>query len=152
MARTDVNTNSAGNGQTAASQGGGLPLPSTARRQMEMRFGQDFSSVRVHTAPNAAFRLHGLNAQAYTQGDNIHFKPGAYDPHSASGQNVLAHELANVVQQRAGVAIADGTSNVGPAAGAAAPAVNYGISAPAAAPVGPVVSGDNIAAPGHSLA
>jgi hypothetical protein len=132
MVAKDVETPAAaGAGQDLTIRGGGAPLPETARRQMEMRFGQDFSTVRVHTAPDAAFRIHGLDARAYTVGENIHFKPGVYDPHSVGGQQVLAHELVHVVQQRAGVF--DGPST-GEGAGNAEPAVTYGVSAPAVSP------------------
>jgi Domain of unknown function (DUF4157) len=115
--------------QSAGIQGGGAPLPPTAQRQMEMRFGQDLSAIRVHTVPSAAFRMHGVDARAYSEGDNIHFKPGAYDPHSADGQKILAHEVAHVVQQRAG-RVAD-PSSAGQGAQTAEQAVNYGVSAPA---------------------
>jgi hypothetical protein len=141
MAGKEVEGNAAGEGQAAAAQGGGSPLPSTVARQMEMRFGHDFSDVRVHTAPNAAFRLHGVDAIAYTRGENIHFAPGKYDPHSSKGQNVLAHELTHVVQQRAGrVSIPDGSSNAGPAAGTAIGGFTYGISLPAGSTMDPLIS------------
>ena len=36
------------------------------------------------------------------QGNNVHFAPGQYSPESGSGQKLLGHELAHVVQQRQG--------------------------------------------------
>src|SRR5207244_7839263 len=43
-----------------------------------------------------------LGAVAYTQGSDLHFAPGTYQPETAGGQQLLGHELAHVVQQRAG--------------------------------------------------
>ncbi len=79
---------------------GGQPLPETTRQYFEPRFGTDFSSVRVHTGDRAAQTASALNARAYTLGSDIVFGAGEYAPGSASGQRLLAHELAHVVQQR----------------------------------------------------
>src|SRR5689334_14654810 len=79
-------------------ESGGSPLPMAVRAKMEGAFGADFSSVRVHQGTQAA----AVGAQAYTQGSNIHFAPGHYDPDSTSGQELLGHELAHVVQQGSG--------------------------------------------------
>ena len=73
-------------------------LPASVRAKMESSFGVDFSDVRVHEGNQAA----QAGALAYAQGSNLYFAPGLYDPHSAVGQHMLGHELAHVVQQRAG--------------------------------------------------
>ncbi len=78
--------------------GGGSPLPEATRMQMERSLGSDFSSVRVHQGGQAG----ALGARAFAQGESIHFAPGAYAPGSASGDALIGHELAHVVQQRAG--------------------------------------------------
>jgi hypothetical protein len=52
-----------------------------------------------------------VSAHAYTVGSNSVFQRGGYEPGSAAGQKLLAHELTHVVQQRSGPV--DGT----PAAG-----------------------------------
>jgi len=44
----------------------------------------------------------GSTARAFTVGNNIAFNSGEYDPSSAEGQHVLAHELAHVRQQTDG--------------------------------------------------
>ncbi len=67
---------------------------------MEPRFGRDFGGVRVHTDPLAAESARAVDAHAYTVGQHIVFDSGKYDPHSGSGQKLLAHELAHTVQQR----------------------------------------------------
>lgn len=82
--------------------GGGSPLPADTRSDMESRFGQDFGDVRVHTDGVAHESAKSVNAQAYTVGSNIVFQRDKYDPSSAEGQHMLAHELTHVVQQRSG--------------------------------------------------
>ena len=77
---------------------GGQPLPPFVLQRMEAVFGTRFQDVRVHVTPQAA----ALGAIAFTHGANVHFAPGQYNPASAFAQRVLAHELAHVVQQRAG--------------------------------------------------
>jgi len=78
--------------------GGGRPLPEAVRRNMESAFGSDFSDVRIHVGPQAS----AIGALAFTLGSDIHFAPGLYNPESHHGQHLLGHELAHVVQQRAG--------------------------------------------------
>lgn len=81
---------------------GGSPLDTSTRADMETRFGHDFSDVRVHTDGAAHESAKSVNAQAYTVGSNIVFQRDKYDPSSAGGQHMLAHELTHVVQQRSG--------------------------------------------------
>lgn len=76
----------------------GQPLPDDVRQLMESIFRTSFHDVRVHTGPH----VQTLGATAYTQGAHVHFAPGRYDPHSPRGRQLLAHELAHVVQQRTG--------------------------------------------------
>jgi hypothetical protein len=67
-----------------------------------MRFGHDFSQVRVHTDRRAAESARSIGALAYTMGEHIVFGTGHYAPSTEAGRHLLAHELAHVVQQRAG--------------------------------------------------
>jgi hypothetical protein len=72
---------------------------------MERALGHDFSRVRVHEGGHAE----SLGAIAYTRGTDLHFAPGRYSPATRSGQELLGHELAHVVQQQAGrVAVPQG--------------------------------------------
>jgi len=87
---------SAGAGQIGA---GGTGLPDALRSSMESLLGADFSDVKIL---NNSCLPKSIGAQAYTSGANIHFTSGAYQPHSAAGQKLLAHELTHVVQQRQG--------------------------------------------------
>ncbi len=66
---------------------------------MEPRFGCDFSHVRVHADARAAESARALDARAYTVGHDVVFGADQYAPKNASGQVLLAHELAHVVQQ-----------------------------------------------------
>jgi Domain of unknown function (DUF4157) len=78
----------------------GRPLDAPARDFMESRFGHDFGHVRIHTDGQAAESARAVNAHAYTVGQDIVFDHGKYDPHSESGQHLLAHELAHTIQQQ----------------------------------------------------
>ncbi|PWV61189.1 DUF4157 domain-containing protein [Plasticicumulans acidivorans] len=79
---------------------GGEPLGAGLRRDMEARFGHDFSGVRLHTGAAAQTAAAAIDARAYTLGQHIVFGAGAGAPHSASGRRVLAHELVHTLQQR----------------------------------------------------
>jgi hypothetical protein len=87
----------------ATLRGAGQPLEAGARRFMEAQFGQDFGSVRVHTGELAGQSAQEVGAHAYTVGQNIVFGQGRYAPGTSAGKQLLAHELAHVVQQQAGV-------------------------------------------------
>ncbi len=78
----------------------GRPLDEPARGLMESRFGHDFGQVRIHDDAQAAASARAVHAHAYTVGQDIVFAPGRYEPETARGQHLLAHELAHTVQQR----------------------------------------------------
>ena len=80
-------------------RGGGQALDSGACTQMESAFGADFSGVRVHTDGEADTLNRELSARAFTTGQDIFFRQGAYNPGSSSGRELIAHELTHVVQQ-----------------------------------------------------
>ncbi len=69
---------------------------------MEARFGADFSRVRVHADANAAVLAEQVEANAFTLGEHLFFDPARLVPDTQTGQRLLAHELAHVVQQRRG--------------------------------------------------
>ncbi len=92
-------------------RGGGRPLDDDVRTDMEGRFGEDFSGVRVHTDGQASESARSVSAHAYTVGNDIVFAGGRYDPGSTTGQRTIAHELTHVVQQRSGPV--DGTPTGG---------------------------------------
>jgi len=76
---------------------GGQPLPDAVRQKMESYFRHDFGAVRVHIGSDAA----AMGALAFTHGSNIHFARGQQTS-PARAEQLLAHELAHVVQQRSG--------------------------------------------------
>jgi hypothetical protein len=91
--------------------GGGSPLDTDTRADMESRLGHDFGDVRVHTDSRAHDSARAVNAHAYTVGSNVVFQRDRYDPSSTEGKTMLAHELTHVVQQRSGPV--DGTPTGG---------------------------------------
>ncbi len=82
--------------------GSGRHLDATTRKDMARRFGQDFSSVRVHDDSAAAQSAREVNARAYTVGNNLVFGAGEYAPGTSAGRRLIAHELTHVLQQRGG--------------------------------------------------
>jgi len=85
--------------------GGGLPLTPPVRAEMESSMGVDFGAVRVHHDGHANHLARSVNALAFTYGRDIVFGGGQYQPATAGGKRLLAHELTHVVQQTGGVPI-----------------------------------------------
>jgi Domain of unknown function (DUF4157) len=77
----------------------GSQLPDNTRQTMENHFGADLSGVRVHTGGESETLNREFNAQAFTVGNDIFMGEGKYQPGSADGQGLLAHELTHVGQQ-----------------------------------------------------
>lgn len=86
----------------------GSPLDARTRADMEPRFGHDFSRVRVHDDAQASESARAVNAHAYTVGRDIVFQTGLYAPSGRQGRELLAHELAHVVQQNSGALMRSG--------------------------------------------
>jgi Domain of unknown function (DUF4157) len=86
-----------------SSKGGGSPLSSNTKTEMESGFGADFSNVRVHNDSNAVQMNKQLGSQAFATGNDIYFNEGKFNPSSQSGKHLLAHELTHTVQQGASV-------------------------------------------------
>jgi hypothetical protein len=82
----------------AALEGAGRPLDPGVRASMEEGLGHGLPDVRVHTDGLAARSARDLDARAYTVGRNVVFAAGQYEPGTADGRWLLAHELAHVVQ------------------------------------------------------
>ena len=86
----------------------GSPLDTQTRADMEPRFGHDFSRVRVHDDAQASDSARAVSVHAYTVGSDIVFQSGLYAPSGAKGRELLAHELAHVVQQNSGALMRSG--------------------------------------------
>jgi len=82
--------------------GGGHSMEYSTKLMMEWLFNENFSNVRIHSDLKAHESSRRLQARAYTYDQHIVFKQSAFDPHSRSGINLLAHELTHTLQQRAG--------------------------------------------------
>ncbi|HEY9671192.1 MAG TPA: DUF4157 domain-containing protein [Waterburya sp.] len=80
-------------------RGNGHPLANNIRKPMEQAFGFDFSQVKVHTDAQSERLNRSIQAKAFTTGQDIFFRQGAYSPGSRGGQELIAHELTHVVQQ-----------------------------------------------------
>jgi hypothetical protein len=80
-------------------RGSGSALPDDVRRRMESGFGRSLGNVRVHTDGESARLNRSISARAFTTGNDIFFGAGEFNPSSAAGEKVLAHELAHTQQQ-----------------------------------------------------
>jgi hypothetical protein len=103
--------------------GPGMPLEPAFRREMEQRFGYDFSRVRVHSGSTAEQSAHDVNADAYTVGQNIVFGAGRFARETQQGRRLLAHELTHVVQQGHAGAVDGRGVKATPAPGRMIPAI-----------------------------
>lgn len=83
-----------------ASRGAGNPLTGGVSRHLEASLGERLGDVRVHTDDRAAALARAVSARAFTVGSDVFFGSGEYDPSSRGGTELIAHEVAHVVQQR----------------------------------------------------
>lgn len=80
---------------------GVMRIPDSGRTNLSSQHvGYDFSQVRVHTDTNAALSAQMMQAKAYTVGRDITFGAGQYEPETAEGKRLIAHELTHVIQQQ----------------------------------------------------
>ncbi len=82
-----------------SARGGGQSLDPNLQAQMGQAMGADFSGVKVHTDAQADQLNKSIQAKAFTTGQDLFFRQGAYEPSSRGGQELIAHELTHVVQQ-----------------------------------------------------
>ncbi len=123
--------------RTRDDAGQGLPEP--LRGQFERSLGTDLADVRVHTDGDAAASAASVGARAYAHGNDIHFGAGQFDPGSARGAWLLAHEVAHTVQQRGSPAQPQARREVSEPGDAAEVAADRAAEAMVAgAPVGPL--------------
>lgn len=87
-----------------ARQGKGNPLPHELHSRLEEHLGTPLPKIVIHTDDKADELAETLEAEAFTHGNDIFFRKGAYDPHSEAGQKLIAHEAAHVLQQSQGLA------------------------------------------------
>jgi hypothetical protein len=125
----------------------GQPLDQGTRRFMESRLKHDFGGVRVHTDEQATRSAQGVGALAYTVGSHVVFQKSRFSPDTQAGKELLAHELAHVVQQGATSSgrilqrQQDDETSRPAETGTPQPATTSGASTPQSAPVSGPVAG-----------
>jgi len=87
-------------GQLKQAKRGGQPLDPTLQTKMGEAMGADFSGVKVHTDSHSHGLSQSIQAKAFTTGQDVFFNKGQYKPSSPQGQELIAHELTHVVQQK----------------------------------------------------
>jgi uncharacterized protein DUF4157 len=93
----------------AAMSGAGTRLDRQTISSLAPTHG-DVSDARIHVGHEADRLARTVNAEAFTVGQDVFFRHGAYDTRSKKGKQLIAHELTHVVQQRG--APADGPLEV----------------------------------------
>jgi hypothetical protein len=86
-----------------STRGAGTDLDGGVASRLSGSLG-DLSDVRVHTDDTADQLNRSVSARAFATGTDVYFAKGEYDPGSAAGDKLIAHELAHVVQQRGAAA------------------------------------------------
>ena len=86
-----------------SARGSGQSLDANLQQSMGQAMGADFSGVKVHTDSQSDQLNKSIQAKAFTTGQDVFFRQGAYEPSSRGGQELIAHELTHVVQQNGGV-------------------------------------------------
>ncbi|PTB95586.1 hypothetical protein C9994_11045 [Marivirga lumbricoides] len=82
--------------QSSSTKGG---LDKAVQAKMEKAFQSDFSDVNITQNSSEATNMGAL---AFTQGNDVHFAPGQYNPATSEGQELIGHELTHVIQQKQG--------------------------------------------------
>lgn len=79
----------------------GNALGPAVRRELESALGADVSHVRVHTGADSDQSARAVQARAFAVGRDVFFREGAYQPATARGRGLLAHEVVHTLQQHA---------------------------------------------------
>jgi hypothetical protein len=90
-------------------RGRGHRLPPGLQAKLNKAFGMNLSGVKVHADGQADRISRSLQARAFTTGSDIFFKQGEFKPGSRQGEELIAHEMAHVVQQSGAPARRGGT-------------------------------------------
>ena len=79
---------------------GGRAIPEPVRASLERALGADLAGVRLHADDRADQLNRSLRSRAFTVGQDIFFRRGAYLPDRHAGSALLAHEVTHVIQQQ----------------------------------------------------
>ncbi|WP_049924564.1 eCIS core domain-containing protein [Halopiger djelfimassiliensis] len=69
------------------------------QQALEEHMDDPLGDVRIYTGPQTANACQDINVRTVTVSNHLAFNYAEYDPESAEGQFLLAHELAHVRQQ-----------------------------------------------------
>ena len=84
----------------SSSRGSGASLDRGVQDKFAPKLGDSLADVRIHADSTADALTRSVSARAFATGSDIYFAAGEYQPGTAGGDELLAHELAHVVQQR----------------------------------------------------
>jgi hypothetical protein len=84
----------------ARTRGSGSPVAQDVRERAASLLGDSLDDVHVHTDAEADAMARSVSARAFTTGADVYFARGEYRPGTKSGNELIAHELTHVVQQR----------------------------------------------------
>jgi len=80
-------------------------LPGDALQKLTNASGHDFAGIAIHNDASAHRAADLLNARAFTVGRRIYFGRDEYQPATAAGMHLLAHEAAHTIQQHRGESV-----------------------------------------------
>ena len=89
--------------QIQQSKRGGQALEPDLQQSMGEAMGADFSGVKVHDDAQSDQLNQTIRAKAFTTGQDVFFRQGAYNPSHKGGQELIAHELTHVMQQNGNI-------------------------------------------------
>jgi Domain of unknown function (DUF4157) len=84
----------------ARTRGSGTSVDREVRKRAAPMLGDSLDDVQVHTGATADALTNSVSARAFTTGTDIYFGPGEYRPGTSAGDELIAHELTHVAQQR----------------------------------------------------
>lgn len=84
----------------ARTRGSGTPIDRNVRDRAASVLGDPLDDVHVHTDATADAMARSVSARAFTTGADLYFARGEYRPGTSGGDELIAHELTHVVQQR----------------------------------------------------
>ena len=84
----------------ASARGHGRAVDGPVRARFGESCGDSLTDVRVHVDEHADALARSVSARAFTTGSDIFFARGEYQPRTTGGDELIAHELTHVVQQR----------------------------------------------------
>ena len=124
---------------------GGSPLGTAERAFFEPRLDRELGGVRVHTDSPTQRAADGIGARAFAHRGHIGFAAGEFQPGTAGGRRLLAHELAHIVLDRqSGAGSKAGGKSAGgqsaPDGRSGSPGTTISRQVPVPAPAGPVAA------------